>query len=261
MSTTANAAKHGPPSDLLALMEAPRGLMELASFVALRPAMSFLPRGDGHPVLVLPGFMASDTSTVPMRNLLEQLGYDVVGWELGRNVQITDARIAAMADCLVRLHRRTGRKVSIIGWSLGGLLARELAKLHPEMVRQVISLGSPLSNDRGISKVRRLFEALNGAVPEPQRRGRFLDLEAPPPVPSTSIYTRTDGVVAWQGSIQPEGPQRENIEVHASHIGLGVNPTVMWVLADRLAQKEGEWRPFRAKGCASWMFPLKASIH
>ena len=261
MSTTTATAKQGPPSDLLALMEAPRGLMELASFLALRPAMSFLPRGDGHPVLVLPGFMASDTSTAPMRNLLEQLGYDVVGWELGRNIQITDARIAAMADCLVRLHQRTGRKVSIIGWSLGGLLARELAKLHPEMVRQVISLGSPLSNDRGISKVRRLFEALNGAVPQPQRRGRFLDLEAPPPVPSTSVYTRTDGVVAWQGSIQPEGPQRENIEVHASHIGLGVNPTVMWVLADRLAQKESDWRPFRATGCAGWMFPTRRSLH
>src|SRR5688500_15484832 len=162
MSTTATAAKHHPPSDFLALTEAPRALMEFASFVALRPAMSFLPRGDGHPVLVLPGFMASDVSTVPMRNVLEGLGYEVVGWELGRNVQINNARIQAMSDCLLQLHERTGRKVSIIGWSLGGLLARELAKLHPEAVRQVISLGSPLSSDPGISKVRRLFEALNG---------------------------------------------------------------------------------------------------
>jgi pimeloyl-ACP methyl ester carboxylesterase len=261
MTATVTQARHSPPSDFLALAEAPRALMEFASFVALRPALSFLPRGDGHPVLVLPGFMASDASTVPLRNLLIDLGYDAVGWELGRNVQITDARVQGMSKCLINLHKRTGRKVSIIGWSLGGLLGRELAKLHPEMVRQVISLGSPLTADRGISKVRRLFEALNGTVPEVQRKGRFLNIDAPPPVPSTSIYTKTDGVVAWRGSLQPEGPERENIEVHASHIGLGVNPTVMWVLADRLAQPEGEWRPFRATGCASWLFPLPRSVH
>jgi len=262
MTATATAqSRHSPPSDLLALTEAPRALMEFASFVALRPAMSFLPRGDGHPVLVLPGFLASDTSTVPMRNLLEGLGYEVVGWELGRNVQINNSRIKAMSDCLLQLFKRTGRKVSIIGWSLGGLLARELAKLHPDAVRQVISLGSPLSSDPGISKVRRLFEALNGPADKLRRTTRLRDIDTPPPVPSTSIYTRTDGVVAWQGSLQPEGPERENIEVHASHIGLGVNPMVMWVLADRLAQPEDEWRPFRATGCASWLFPPKRSIH
>ena len=261
MTAAATQTGHSPPSDFLALAEAPRALMELASFVALRPAMSFLPRGDGHPVLVLPGFLASDTSTAPMRDLLAGLGYEVVGWELGRNVQINNDRIKAMSDCLLQLHARSGRKVSIIGWSLGGLLARELAKLHPHAVRQVISLGSPLSSDPGISKVRALFEALNGPADKLRRTTRLRDIDTPPPVPSTSVYTRTDGVVAWRGSLQPEGPKRENIEVHASHIGLGVNPTVMWVLADRLAQKEGEWHPFRATGCASWLFPLKRSIH
>ena len=261
MTATATPTRHSPPSDFLALTEAPRALMELASFVALRPAMSFLPRGDGHPVLVLPGFLASDASTLPMRDLLSGLGYEVVGWELGRNVQINNARIKAMSDCLLQLHRRTGRKVSVIGWSLGGLLARELAKLHPQAVRQVISLGSPLSSDPGISRVRGLFEALNGPAETIRRKARLHDIDTPPPVPSTSIYTRTDGVVAWRGSLQPEGGERENIEVHASHIGLGVNPTVMWVLADRLAQKEGKWRPFHASGCASWLFPPKRSLH
>ena len=256
-TTSAAAPGHSPPSDWLALTEAPRALFEFASFVALRPALSYLPRGDGHPVLVLPGFLASDTSTIPMRNLLIELGYDAVGWELGRNIQITAMRVKAMGACLSALHQRSGRKVSIIGWSLGGLLARELAKLHPAAVRQVISLGSPLSADRGISKVGRIFEALNGPVPEVQQRGKFLDLGTPPPVPSTSVFTKGDGVVHWRGSIQPEGPERENVEVLASHIGLGFNPAVMWLIANRLAQPEGKWAPFAATGFASWAFPSR----
>ena len=259
MTTAATA--HRPPSDWLALTEAPRAIFEFASFLALRPLLSFLPRGDGHPVLVLPGFLASDTSTVPLRKLLIDLGYDAVGWDLGRNVQITETRVKAMGACLSALHQRTGRKVTIIGWSLGGLLARELAKLQPDAVRQVISLGSPLSADRGISKVRRLFEALNGTVPEVQRRGQFLDIASPPPVPSTSVFTKSDGVVHWRGSIQPEGPERENVEVLASHIGLGVNPTVMWLIANRLAQPEGEWAHFKPKGLATWAFPSEQSVH
>jgi pimeloyl-ACP methyl ester carboxylesterase len=259
MSTVATA--HRPPSDWLALTEAPRAILEFASFLALRPALSLLPRGDGHPVLVLPGFLASDTSTIPMRNLLTQLGYDAVGWDLGRNIQITATRVKAMGACLNALHQRTGSKVSIVGWSLGGLLARELAKLQPEVVRQVISLGSPLSADRGISKVARIFEALNGPVTEVQHRGKFVDLGTPPPVPSTSVFTKGDGVVHWRGSLQPEGPERENVEVLASHIGLGVNPSVMWLIANRLAQPEGEWAPFEAKGLASFAFPTRRVVH
>ncbi|HUQ12668.1 MAG TPA: alpha/beta hydrolase [Novosphingobium sp.] len=245
-----------PPSNWLALAEAPRALGELAAFIAWRPLMRLLPRGDGHGVLVLPGFMASDTSTAPMRSLLTDLGYDVMGWDLGRNIRIDNARVAAMSDCLRTLYERTGRKVSIVGWSLGGLLARELAKLHPEMVRQVISLGSPLKSDRGYSNASKLFEAFNGKVTEPERDGRFRRIDSPPPVPSTSVYTRTDGVVAWRGSLQPAGKGRENVEVYASHVGLGVNPSVMLVIADRLAQAEGKWAPFKARGLKALLFPL-----
>ena len=244
-----------PPPNILALAEAPRALGELAAFYALRPAMSLLPRGDGHGVLVLPGFMASDTSTAPMRRLLSDLGYEVVGWELGRNLQINNERIAAMSDCVVKLYRQTGRKISIVGWSLGGMLARELAKLHPDMVRQVISLGSPLTSERGVSNATYLFEAINGKVPDIRRDAGLGKIETPPPVPSTSVYTKTDGVVAWRGSIQPEGKTRENVEVYASHCGLGVNPLVMVVVADRLAQPEGKWAPFKARGLRALLFP------
>ena len=248
-----------PPSKLLMLAEGPRALGELAAFYALRPVMSLLPRGDGHGVLVLPGFLASDTSTAPMRSLLADLGYEVSGWDLGRNVRITNARVAAMADAVVSLYRRTGGPISIVGWSLGGLLARELAKQHPEMVRQVISLGSPIKSDRRHTSVARLFEALNGKVTQPEQSGRFNDIDTPPPVPSTSIFTRTDGIVGWRGSLQPEGKQRENVEVVASHCGLGVNPLVMLVVADRLAQRAGEWKPFAAKGISKLLYPQRTT--
>ncbi len=246
-----------PPSRLLALTEPGRALGELAAFVALRPLMSFLPRGDGHGVLVLPGFMASDSSTGPMRGLLSQLGYDVAGWNLGRNLRVDNARIEAMARCVRELSERTGGKISIVGWSLGGVFARELAKLTPDKVRQVITLGSPISDDRGHSNARIVFEMLNGKKPEPMKRGNFRKLGEAPPVPTTSILTKADGVVHWRGSVQrpDRNPQTENIEVFASHVGLGVNPAVMLAIADRLAQPQGEWTPFAARGLSSLLFP------
>ena len=247
-----------PPSSILALAEPSRAMGELASFYALRPFLRLLPQGDGHGVLVLPGFMASDTSTVPLRSLLADLGYTAVGWRLGRNVTVDNARIEAMAGCVDELFRETGRKISIVGWSLGGVFARELAKMMPEKVRQVISLGSPISDDRNHTNARRLFEYLNGREPEPMRGGNFRELAVAPPVPTTSIYTRTDGVVHWRGSIQEDDhAECENIEVLASHCGLGVNPSAVYAIADRLAQDEGEWLPFRARGFAALAFPRR----
>ena len=247
-----------PPHKLLTLGEV-RAVFELGAFVVARPLLGLLPKGDGHPVLVLPGFMASDKSTSPMRKLLTDLGYDARGWELGRNVRVDSQRVQEMVDRLLEIHRETGRKVSLIGWSLGGLLARELAKIHPEAVRQVISLGSPISDDRDHSDARHLFEMLNGKDAAPVHRGHhFTGLNNAPPVPTTSILTKCDGVVHWRGSVQHT--ESENIEVMASHIGLGVNPSVMIALADRLAQKEGVWKPFRSSLIHRWMFP-KTRLH
>ena len=252
---TATQTKARPPSRLLTLAEPGRAMGELASFYALRPLLAMLPKGDGHGVLVLPGFMAGDASTRPLRSLLSDLGYDAVGWNLGRNVQVDDARVAAMMDCVDALFTRTGRKVSIVGWSLGGVFARELAKQAPEKVRLVISLGSPISDDRNHTNARRLFEFLNGREPEPMRAGKFRTLGAAPPVPTTSILTKSDGVVHWRGSVQHGAGEVENIEVHASHCGLGVNPVAVYAIADRLAQAEGAWQPFEPKGLAALVFP------
>lgn len=263
MSTTTAAAyaesTARPPSAILTLAEPGRAMAELASFYALRPLMSALPKGDGHGVLVLPGFMATDTSTKPMRKLLDSLGYVSAGWCLGRNVRVDNARIEAMMLCVDELFENTGQKISIIGWSLGGVFARELAKLAPEKVRQVISLGSPISDDRNHTNARRLFEYLNGQEPEPMKEGNFAKLHEAPPVPTTSILTKTDGVVHWRGSVQfPDDAnhgQTENIEVLASHCGMGVNPAVLYAIANRLAQAEGAWEPFHARGLAALAFP------
>nr|WP_247713993.1 alpha/beta fold hydrolase [Qipengyuania xiamenensis] len=244
---------------MLTLAEPGRAMGELASFYALRPLMGQLPKGDGHGVLVLPGFMASDYSTGPLRRLLCDLGYDCAGWNLGRNIKVDQARIEAMMDCVDELHGRSGRPISIVGWSLGGVFARELAKLAPEKVRLVISLGSPICDDRGHTNAARLFEYLNGKEPEIMKDGNFQALAEAPPVPTTSILTRTDGVVHWRGSVQRCGREDcENIEVLASHCGLGVNPAAVYAIADRLAQDEGNWKPFEARGLASLFFPKRA---
>jgi len=166
-----------------------------------------------------------------------------------------------MMACVDTLHERTGGKISIVGWSLGGVFARELAKLAPEKVRMVISLGSPISDDRGHTNARRLFEYLNGHEPEPVREGQFRDLGKAPPVPTTSILTKADGVVHWRGSVQAGDHEHcENIEVYASHCGLGVNPAVAFAVADRLAQPEGKWRKFSPRGIANLIFP-RSRLH
>ncbi|MEL7029128.1 MAG: alpha/beta hydrolase, partial [Pseudomonadota bacterium] len=217
--------------------------------------------GDGHPVLVLPGFLAGDSSTRPMRSLLDELGYESSGWGLGRNVQFNDDREQAMSDLVKRLHQDSGgRKVSMVGWSLGGVFARELAKMHPDKVRFVISLGSPITNNRKVSNARHLWAFFNRNSPDektPDRR----QLDKAPPAPTTSIFTKTDGVVSWRGSVQRPGPMTENIIVPASHFGLGVNPLVMLAIADRLAQNEEDWTPFDRSGWRELFFGSVSQPH
>lgn len=244
-----------PPSRIWTFIEG-RAVFELGAFYMTWPLLSQLPKGDGHAVQVLPGFMASNTSTLPLRRLLKGLGYDAHGWDSGRNVRVNNALITRLENQLKRLNDDSGRKVSLVGWSLGGVLARELAKLHPDRVRLVISMGSPISDDRNHTSAARLFELLNGKDPEPVRGGRFRRLDEAPPVPTTSILTKTDGIVHWRGSVQkPGATPSENIEVYASHCGLGVNPSVMMAIADRLAQPEGHWAPFEPSFAMQMMFP------
>jgi pimeloyl-ACP methyl ester carboxylesterase len=188
---------------------------------------------------------ANDASTVPLRQYLQSLNYNAWGWEQGFNFGPRAGVLEEAKSKLVSTFESTGCKVSLIGWSLGGVYARELAKEMPDMVRSVITLGTPFAGSHKATNAWRVYQLTSGRNIE--RESENYDLPTAPPVPTTSIYSRTDGVVAWQASIQAPAKtnrQTENIEVLASHIGLGFNPSAWWAVADRLAQAEGQWQPF-----------------
>lgn len=229
-----------PPSKLLLLLEG-RALWELGAYYAWRPALGLVPEGDGHPVLVLPGLGANDRSTRPLRAYLKRQGYAAHGWLQGRNLGGAGLE-QGLLQRLRELRRRYARKVSLIGWSLGGLYARELAKAAPEDVRLVITLGSPFTGHPKASNSWRVYELLSGRKAAASRAER--QLSQPPPVPTTSIFSRSDGVVSWRCCVQEPAPHTENIEIEGSHLGLGHNPLAVYAIADRLAQAEGAWRSF-----------------
>jgi hypothetical protein len=245
--TAAGERRLRPPGLFLMLAEA-RSLFELNSSLLLSPLLLRAPRGDGHPVLALPGFLASDLSMAPMRRYLKELGYDAYAWNMGRNFGGVASKRGALRDLLRRIHDSTGRKVSLIGWSLGGIYARDLALQAPDMVRSVITLGSPFANDVTATNATRLYEMLSGEGVNDNREIREA-IAGDLPVPTTSIYSRTDGIVNWHTSLLRPSKTAENIEIHlASHIGLGVNPAALWAVADRLAQAEGEFKQFDRSG-------------
>jgi pimeloyl-ACP methyl ester carboxylesterase len=250
-----NSTQVRAPNILKLALEA-RAPLEFAAGLAAFPLLANQRRGDGHPVVVYPGFMASDMSTGPLRAWLGWLGYDTYGWEQGRNLN-PSPEVFAQARARIRaLHARHGRKISLVGWSLGGLYARELAKLEPELVRSVVSLGSPFAGSMQATNAHKLFQILNRS--KAQVSIPLHHLHMPPPMPTTSIYSRSDGIVAWQCSVQAAGPLAESIEVHASHTGMGVNPLVLHALADRLAQAEGQWKPFERTGLRRIAYPNAA---
>jgi hypothetical protein len=252
MSTAAAAIK--PPSGLLMLLEA-RALHEFGAFVGALPLLNFAPRGDGHPVLVLPGLLASDRSTVPLRRFLKGRGYAVHGWEQGNNFGLREGVEQRMVAQVKEIADRHGRKVSLVGWSLGGLYARQLAKVLPSEVRSVISLGSPFAGSPKATNAWRVYEFVSGHVAEEDETHLTGHLEEPPTVPTTSIYSRTDGICAWKVCLEQDRAHTENIEVQASHCGLGHHPAAVYAIADRLAQPEGQWKKFERAGWRSLVFP------
>ena len=236
-----------------------RAFWEFGALLPAWPLLARAPKGDGHAVMVFPGLSANDASTVPLRHYLQSLNYKPWGWEQGFNF---GPRAGVLDEAKINLERTfetTGQKVSLIGWSLGGVYARELAKEMPHMVRSVITLGTPFAGSHKATNAWRVYELTSGRKVEQESEN--YDLPTAPPVPTSSIYSRTDGVVAWQASIQAAhkaNPRTENIEVIASHIGLGLNPSAWWAVADRLAQAEGQWQPFakQDKGrLHGFMFP------
>jgi pimeloyl-ACP methyl ester carboxylesterase len=243
-----------PPSKALLLLEG-RTIHELGAFLASLPLLSLARRGDGHPVLILPGLVASDGSTRPLRTFLSHQGYAVSGWGQGRNYGLRDGVADGIISLLGDIAQRSGRKVSLIGWSLGGVYARQLAKLRPDDVRTVITLGSPFAAHPRSTYAWRLYELASGKRADDSDSDFGGALAEPPSVPTTAIFSRSDGICAWRGCIERPGALTENIEVQGSHCGLGHHPAAVYAIADRLAQPEGQWTKFHRRGWRALLYP------
>ena len=244
------------PSTALYVTEPFRGVADAALLPIARPLLKRAPKGDGHGVLVLPGLLASDTSTRVLRRFLKDQGYYVRGWRLGRNLGPSEAILDGLPQALNNLADRTAGPVSVIGWSLGGIYARTMALDHPDLVRQVITLGSPFGVAHGHrTRADTAFDRLRiiHARPHMQKdRSRLADALT---VPSTALYSRMDGVVPGRACIGEDTDLHQNVEVRCSHLGFGFDPATIWCVADRLAQDPENFRRFRKpRGMASRLY-------
>jgi len=246
MSETQEPVKK--PSFFWGITEGGRALLELGSYLPYRMLNKLPKDGDGHPVLILPGFLASDFSTIPLRSFVDKLGYTVYGWGQGRNLA-NEEYVDLLLEKVDKIHEKHQSKISIIGWSLGGIYARQLGKEKPEKIRQIITLGSPFKGLTEPNNVRWLYDLLNKGeglshvTPE-----LIADIPNPAPVPTTAIYSKQDGVVPWQFCMEEqENEIHQNIEVTGSHLGYAVNHQVLEIVADRLKYREENWVHFKSE--------------
>jgi pimeloyl-ACP methyl ester carboxylesterase len=225
-----------PPLPLL-LTEGPRAAVDFASLLVAWPWLLSAPRGDGHPVLVLPGFFATDAYSTVLRAYLRALGYAVGTWGAGRNWGRWAALDGIVVPLVERLHAERGRKVSVVGASMGGLYARAAAHRVPDAVRCVISLSSAVRPPADRTYITPVYEAATHESADSLA-------VAPPPVPCTSVISPLDGISDWEPSLLPASDIAENVVVASSHLGMAWHPAVLYLIADRLAQPEGAWRPY-----------------
>lgn len=261
-NTAHQAPPHFAPPGLGLLAMEFRAPWEFGALLPAWPALQRAPRGDGHTVVVYPGLSASDATTLPLRKYLSSLGYTTHGWGQGFNFGPRAGVLDTGKAQLRALLAHSQQPISLIGWSLGGVYARELAKeliTEGSPVRSVITLGTPFAGSPRSTNAWRLYELTSGRAAH--REAAHYDLATAPTVPTTSIYSRSDGIVAWQGSVQAvqaHNPHTENIEVVASHFGIGLNPSAWWAVADRLAQVPGRWQRFQKPalmGLHHWVYP------
>ncbi len=234
-----------------------RAPLEFAALIAAMPWLARLPRGDGHPVAVFPGLGASDLSTLPLRRFLRGLGYTPYAWRQGFNFGPKAGVLDACRAELRRVVDLHSAPVSLVGWSLGGLYARELAKELGAEARCVVTLGTPFAGHPRSTNAWRFYELVSRQrVEDPTLAAQLKQIRTPPRCPTTSIYSKSDGVVAWRASLNAPGPLVENIQVHASHIGMGLNPLALLAVSDRLAQDPARWQPFDPQGRSRRWFPM-----
>jgi pimeloyl-ACP methyl ester carboxylesterase len=225
-----------PPNLLLALSDAPRALADVAILNMAAPLLCRLkPTQRQQSVMVIPGFLGDDRGNGPLIRFLRRLGYTASGWGQGRNLGTQSFDEDKLREAMEPLIEAGNGKVALIGHSLGGIYAREIARGEPDQIAQVITLGSPFGAGReNASHANRLYERLN---PQPDARRMDDSLSLPPPVPTTAIYTKADGVVNWRTSLQSgDNHNVHNIEVLGSHIGLNLNAAVWYWVAKKLKE-------------------------
>ena len=234
------------PSLIWSLTEISRAFVEMGFYFPFKALKKFPQNGDGHPVLILPGFLASDASTVPLRNFVHELGYTVYGWGEGRNYA-NEEYLELLFEKVESLYKKHQEPISLVGWSLGGIYARQLAKGRPHMIRQVMTLGSPFKGVTRANNAKWMYDLLTRGEGTAKIDPELIeDIPHPAPVPTTAVYSKQDGIVPWQLCMeQEESFIHQNIQVHGSHFGLGVNPAVFMIIADRLQYHEENWTSFK----------------
>jgi pimeloyl-ACP methyl ester carboxylesterase len=248
-----------PPPLAFGLLEGWRATGELLWFQSSRRWLARNQRGDGRPVLVLPGLVADDLSTRPLRRLLKTVGYSPYAWGLRRNVGPTRRIVAGLDARLKAIYEQHGRPVSVVGQSLGGIMGRDLAIRHPGLVDRIISLASPVSMTSLAQSRAHWTYDLFSAHHLPEYAVEEWTQQPAPDVPATSVYSRSDGVCHWEASRYPDGPLTENIEIYASHCGMGVHPAAVYAVLDRLAADVDAWQRFTPPALLQYYFRVEGA--
>ncbi len=223
----------------------PTGILQLVNIVPAFGVLESLPDGNGQPVIVIPGLTTNDMSTLPLRKFLKFKNFNSYGWDQGFNLTYTQKLEDKLIDYVKKISDQHGEKVALIGWSLGGMTARVLAWKVLDYASQVISIGAPFRGLRGGSNVDWWFEIVSGQKIQDFNPVWADEASKQPAIPSTSIYTKGDGMVSWQYCMdEEEGPITQNIEAGTNHLGLGMNPYVWTVIVDRLHEDLNNWKHF-----------------
>ena len=212
--------------------------MTVGSLAFSRRLLAESPRGDGRPIMLLPGLGNSDRSMFVLKRYLRSLGYEVEGWGLGRNFGLRTVGKDAerLSNALSALFEDAGEPITLIGVSLGGMLARLMSQRLPGQVREVISIASPYAGHPRANNVWRLYQWLSGEVLDsPEARNRLTELQARLPVPATAIWSRSDGLVNGRACFDASEPGLRAIHIPGSHMGVQLRPRVMRAVADVLA--------------------------
>ncbi len=230
-----------PPSFAQWAVEFPRAAMAAVSLLPARAMLDAAARGDGRPVMILPGLINSDRSNFILRRYLDRLGYQAVGWGLGRNLgmRAIGADGERLLQRVTELHERSGERVTLVGISLGGIMARFVAHRRPEVVREVITILSPYAGDPRATRVWRAFERLTGErIDSEASIAHRAEIARPLPVPATAIWSRSDGMVNGLICHNPDEPGCRAVEVTSSHMGVQIHPAVLRAVAEVLARSE-----------------------